>query len=384
MDFGRMERQQRFLTAVREQAMGWDLPFKLPGLISALFQNIATDLDANEILRLAKWGISLSGDSIRGITLRGSTPTINGASYVVATEDQMASAVTQLLYRTAPEDTVDTTDSTEGAEGVGSTDTTSSNGAEEESTTTTVPADVAGISLDIDGATGRIGEAGAAAMWLRSLGATVVTSADNAATAGQRSAVQYPTGMLADAKRVAAATGIAKVARTSKVDRVTVVMGEDFVLPAAFALAPGPDSVPDAAVWKQWAGLTPFAVEAPEYLPERYSFVLRYPDAAATYNIKTGGGEKPAFRMLYAAEGNSDQVLGITETAWLDAPAASKGLEVTHDGVVFTVVRNDTKVERVWWKRDGVLYFVSNTLSHWLDQDEMLKIAESMIAIPAQ
>ncbi len=30
-DFGRMERQQRFLNAVREQAMGWNLPFKLPG-----------------------------------------------------------------------------------------------------------------------------------------------------------------------------------------------------------------------------------------------------------------------------------------------------------------------------------------------------------------
>ncbi len=110
MDFGRMERQQRFMSALREQAMGWDLPFKLPGLISALFQNITTDLDANEILRLAKWGIGLNGDSIRGITLRGSTPTINGAAYVVATEDQIAHAVDQLLYQTAPDDTEGTTD----------------------------------------------------------------------------------------------------------------------------------------------------------------------------------------------------------------------------------------------------------------------------------
>jgi len=29
-----------------------------------------------------------------------------------------------------------------------------------------------------------------------------------------------------------------------------------------------------------------------------------------------------------------------------------------------------------------VLYFVSNTLSHWLSQDDMLKIAESMVVIP--
>ena len=75
-------------------------------------------------------------------------------------------------------------------------------------------------------------------------------------------------------------------------------------------------------------------------------------------------------------------MLGITETTWLDAPVAIKGLEVTHNGTVFTVVRNDTKVDQVWFKSDGVLYFVSNTLSHWLSQDDMLKIAESMVVIP--
>jgi len=137
-------------------------------------------------------------------------------------------------------------------------------------------------------------------------------------------------------------------------------------------------------MWRQWADQTPFAVEAPAYLPEGYSLVMHYPEAAATYDIDTGRGEKPAFRILYEAERNSDQVLGITGTTWLDAPAASEGLEVTYEGVVFTVVRNDTNVDRVWWKRDGVLYFVSNTLSHWLDQEEMLKMAESMIAIPRQ
>ena len=115
MDFGRMERQQRFMTALREQAMGWDLPFKLPGLISALFSNTTTDLDANEILRLTKWGIGLDGESIRGITLRGRTPTINGASYVVVTEDQLAHAVDQLLYVSTPTDSTDATGTSDGS-----------------------------------------------------------------------------------------------------------------------------------------------------------------------------------------------------------------------------------------------------------------------------
>ena len=103
MDFGRMERQQRFMTAVREQAMGWDLPFKLPGLISALFSNVTTDLDANDILKLATWGIRLNGDNIRQITLTGSTPTINGVSYVVVSDQAARARGQTVAERSAPD-----------------------------------------------------------------------------------------------------------------------------------------------------------------------------------------------------------------------------------------------------------------------------------------
>jgi LCP family protein required for cell wall assembly len=386
-DFGRMERQQRFMTALREQAMGWDLPFKVPGLISSLFGNITTDLDANEIIRLTKWGVGLSGDGIRGITLRGSTPTINGVSYVVATEEQLATAVSRLLYVSTPDsstNTTDVTDSTDTAAGDSTTSTSvDSYSGYSSSTTTTVPVDLAGVTVDVSGASGRTGEAVAAAAWLRSLGVTVGASADDSANAEPRSAIRYPTGMLAQAKQVAALTGVDDVTR-GNVARITLLLGEDFVLPAAFALPPSPDNVPDSVAWKQIAAGAPFAVQAPSYLPDGYAWIGKMPDQQATYDIKVGGGSKPALRMMYASASNGDQVMGITETTWLDAPAASKGLEITHNGVVFTVVRNDTKVERVWWKTGGVLYFVSNTLTHWLSQDDMLQIGESMIAIPAQ
>ncbi len=365
MDFGRMERQQRFMTALREQAMGWDLPFKLPGLISALFRNVATDLDTNEILRLARWGIGLSGDRIRGITLVGSTPNIGGASYVVVGDQQLAKAVDQLVNA---------------AELGSSTESTATSSS---STTTTEAVDVGGITVDVLGASGRAGEAGAAAEWLRSLGIAVGTAGDDSSKAVERSAIEYPSGVLAEARRVAKATGVRRVTRDS-VDRVTLLIGKDFMLPPQFALPPTPDTIPDAEMWKQTAAEAPFAVQAPSYLPSDYTWTRKMPDRRPAYDIKVGGGTKPAFRMLYALDSNADQVMGITETSWLDAPAASKGLAVTHDGTVFTVVRNDQKVERVWWTADGTLYWISNTLSHRLDQDEMLKIAESMIAIPAR
>ena len=394
MDFGRMERQQRFMSALREQAMGWDLPFKLPGLISALFSNIATDLDANQILRLTRWGVGLNGDDIRDITLKGDTPTIGGVAYVVATEDQLAHAVDQLLYQTAPDDSNGTTDSTEVAGSSGGTSSTTAGGSGSttstsggyssyaSSTTTTVPVDLSGITVDVAGASGRTGEAAAAADWLRSLKATVGGSTDTSGSAQEKSVIEYPSGMADQADKVASATDIGDKTRTSKVDRVTLLLGQDFVLPAAFALPTGPDNIPDAAIWKQWAAQVPYTIEGPSYLPDGYTWVRRFPDTYATYDIQVGGGTKPAFRMMYASGSNADQVMGITETTWLDAPVAIKGLEVTHNGTVFTVVRNDTKVDQVWFKSDGVLYFVSNTLSHWLSQDDMLKIAESMVVIP--
>ncbi len=363
MDFGRMERQQRFMTALREQAMGWNLPFKLPGLISALFRNVTTDLDTNEILRLATWGIRMSGDHIRTITLTGSTPTIGGAAYVVVSEKQLAKAVSQLLNAAESGPPSDST-------------TTSS------STTTTEAIDMSGMTVDVLGASGRAGEAGAAAEWLRSLGIAVGTTGDDPKGA-ERSAIVYPLGMLADARRMADASGVHRVQRGG-VDRVTLLVGKDFMLPPQFALPPSPDTIPDSELWKQTAAEALFAVQAPSYLPSGYAWTRKIPDHQPAYDIKVGGGTKPAFRMLYPLDTNGDQVMGITETSWLDAPAASKGLTVTHDGTVFTVVRNGQKVERVWWKADGVLYWVSNTLSHMLDQEEMLKIAESMISIPAR
>ncbi len=161
-------------------------------------------------------------------------------------------------------------------------------------------------------------------------------------------------------------------------------MGKDFSLPSQFAVPPTPETIPDADRWQEIADQVPFAVQAPGRVPSTFEWVGKMPKNDATYDIKVGGGTKPAFRVLYALKKNEDQVLGITETTWLDAPAASEGAEITRDGTVFTVVRTDRKIARVWWKADGVLYWVSNTLSYWLDQEEMLDIAESMIPIPAR
>jgi LCP family protein required for cell wall assembly len=377
MDFGRMLRQQRFLSALREQAMGWDLPLKLPKLINALFKNISTDLGANDVLKLAYWGIRLDGGRIRQVSLTGDTPTIDGVSYVVATDAALADAVRSFL--TAPGTGAATTDAVPG--------TTAGASGSSSTSTSVVTVDLSGIDVDVLNANGRAGEAAAAGEWLRSLGASVYTVGNAAQDIQKSSSVKYPSGMYAKAKLVAKAVGAESTSASSSVQRITVLLGDDFQLPSKFALPPSPDTVPGAGGWKTIAQTVPFAVQAPAYLPEGYAFVERMPPNGATYDIEVGGGTKPAFKMLYRLKvggSNTDQYMGITETTWLDAPAAGKGQEVKHDGTTFTIVGTNQKVDRIWWKADGVLYWVSNTLSYLLSREEMLAVAQSMLAIPGQ
>lgn len=369
LDFGRMERQQTFLSAMKEQAMGWDLPFKLPRLVSSLFSNVTTDLGANDILKLAYWAIGLDGENIRRIALTGAADELDGVAYVFVDDRALAEAVTAFLS----------------ASYGGSA--SSAGGSTAPSTTTTMVAapDLGDIEVDVLNANGRSGEAAAAGRFLSGLGATVVTVGNAGRTAAETS-VEYPAGMADEAEDVAAVLNAGSVERNTSRERVTVILGEDFVLPRDYALPPSPDNIPAAGGWKKIAQMVPYAVRAPAYLPEGYFFVERMPPQGATYGIKVGGGTKPAFKMLYRLKQHgqwTDQYMGITETTWLDAPAAAKGREVRHDGMTYTIVGSKDKVERVWWKADGVLYWVSNTLFHLLSEEELLAVARSMIYIPA-
>ncbi len=190
MDFGRMERQQRFLSELREQAVGWNLTLKLPGLVRALFSNITTDLVADDFIKLAWWLVGLDSSRIRQLTLVGDTATIAGASYVLLDEEALAKAVGELL--TPP------------VVGGGAAATTGEPAAGQATTTTTIAEpELEGLQIDLLSANGRGGEATAAAEWLTSLGATVV-EAGIAEEPADKTAVRYPSGLAADAERVAA------------------------------------------------------------------------------------------------------------------------------------------------------------------------------------
>lgn len=139
----------------------------------------------------------------------------------------------------------------------------------------------------------------------------------------------------------------------------------------------GVTGVPNKSMWTKAQAGVPFALEAPSYVCTGYSYDSKRPSSSGVYDIVAGDKSKPAVRMLYRYK-DSAMYIGVTATTWLDAPIAAKGTKVTFGGVDYTVVRSSNKVSQIWWKKDGVLYFISNNLFRGTKESELLKMAESM------
>ncbi|GAB4244674.1 MAG: hypothetical protein Kow00122_01140 [Thermoleophilia bacterium] len=365
MDFGRIVRQQRFLRAARDQISMWDAAREVPGLVGLLAENVRTDIGTGDALKLAYWGLKLRGSRIKQVDLAADTQEIGGGSYVVATEEAIRDAVRDLLR--PPEQVAPA--GTGGPAGTAAT-------VPAATTSTTGPprVDLTGITVEVLNGNGRQGEAAGAAAWLKSMGASVVRVGDAAGHDTALTRVVYPADKLGAAKLVARAVGGAVLTETAA-GRITVVLGRDFTLPEAFRPSPTLDQIPDAARWKALAKKVPFRLMAPASLPPGFT----YRDSRV-YQIETAEGPRPAVKVMYRMAGR-DLYMGIMQTTFTDAPAAAEGEAVVIDGTTFTVVSADGKVDRVWWTRDGVLYWVSNTLFYDLDRAQLLAVAASTLPV---
>ena len=322
-DFGRIDRQQRFLRAAKEQALGWDLVIKGPQLVSLLASNVSTEISTAEALRLVVWAIGLNGSRIKQVYLEVGAATVDGVSYIVATDEAVQAAISDLVVapggkpasvspmvaRVAPDLAAEQRSTATAA-------TTTS--------TTAGTADLTQVSVDVLNANRRTGEAAVAADRLRAVGATVDKVGD-ADRMEEQTIVAYPSGKKETAAEVAKVVGGGSLEADTTVKVITVFLGADFDP----AMDPDdPDAggtIPDQGEWKALAGLRPFALMAPSYIPRGFEYKDR-----RTYEIDTDSGPKPALKMVYQFEG-SDQYLGIMETTFIDAPAALDGEKVTQE-----------------------------------------------------
>ncbi len=103
-DFTRIVRQQMFLREMKRELAGSATLTSLPrflSVMSILSHNVTSDISSlGKLYGIVSLALSLNTHHIYQTHIDGSTPTINGVSYVVATSQQVHAAVRQFLHPT--------------------------------------------------------------------------------------------------------------------------------------------------------------------------------------------------------------------------------------------------------------------------------------------
>jgi len=96
-DFGRMQRQQKFLKAVAAEALQVQSLFKLPRLLEEAASHVRTDLSLAQVWALGRLAATINPDHVSTVTLQGRGVTIGGVSYVSLDEEQLAETIRRYL-----------------------------------------------------------------------------------------------------------------------------------------------------------------------------------------------------------------------------------------------------------------------------------------------
>jgi len=98
-DIGRIERQQKFLRAVADQAVSIGTIFKLPSLISEIRESTNTNLTLREMLALAKVAKDIKVSKMETAMVPGTPVYIDGISYWEPDEEETFELVDKFLAR---------------------------------------------------------------------------------------------------------------------------------------------------------------------------------------------------------------------------------------------------------------------------------------------
>lgn len=374
MDFGRMQRQQLFLREAKRQFASMSTVFKIPEIAGLVARNVATSLSTNDIISLAFFALRLDSSRIKHLSVIGDPQEINGVSYVIVSPESIANAVRE--YRSAPVGSGQAAASAEGgdtgiqeSQSQSASDSTSPTSAEES-------IDLSGTKVEVLNGNRRTGQAAAAASILRAAGAVIVSVGD-APTTQELTSVVYPSGLEAQARAVAKCLRVGKIIMDTGLDHIKVILGYDFNVEYDRVVSPGPSGIIYEDEYKALQTMVSFPMLGPTFIPAGYRYVDR-----RVYEIDAGAqGRFPAVKTIYKF-GVEDQYLGIMQTTFVDAPIASPGEKIVVEGVTFTVVGTASATDRVWWNKNGVLYWVSNTLSHLVSREDLLRVATSMVPVP--
>jgi LCP family protein required for cell wall assembly len=88
-DLGRVKRQQKFIKTLLQELIAYKNILKFPRLLPEIAENIKTDLDLNQAIKLANRLKSVEIEEINTFTLPGKAGKIAGVSYILPEEEEI-------------------------------------------------------------------------------------------------------------------------------------------------------------------------------------------------------------------------------------------------------------------------------------------------------
>ncbi len=96
-DLGRIQRQQKLISAMIDKVMNLESMTKIPSMITSLIDHIDTDMSPNEIIFLTKLMKNIDRSKIWIETIQGEPQYIDGVSYLVADTEKIKNRVKYLI-----------------------------------------------------------------------------------------------------------------------------------------------------------------------------------------------------------------------------------------------------------------------------------------------
>jgi LCP family protein required for cell wall assembly len=353
-DFTRMQRQQLFLRELQRQSGRWSGDWgKVVRLIRAITRRTRSDLDSLRKLEpLVELAFQVDTSRVSTVHVEGSTPLINGVSYVAASRGEIAGAVERFLHPDqAP-----------------------------------IQASAASVSkrlylVTVHGA----GDAAVrkAAAGLAAKGYTVASATD-ASSPGRVTVVYAPKALKAQATLLGGMLWPSDVRLVKRApgakDGIVVFLGSsatgDLATVSSASSGSGTSLVQGVRTgWSSWrnlAGQTPLRLQAPTAWASGSAW-----DQFRHYSVTTTSGRRVAAAVA-VAETPGYGYWSVQALRWTDPPAVKHptASQTIHDRT-YRLFYEGSHLHMVAWTDRGTLYWVLNTLDDQLPDKVLLGLAVS-------
>ncbi|RPI05053.1 MAG: LytR family transcriptional regulator, partial [Actinobacteria bacterium] len=356
-DFTRMQRQQLFLKEMQRQSGRWSGDWsRVLRLIKSVTAETTSDIDSlKKLAPIVRLVFAVNTSNVNTVHVEGSTPMIDGVSYVEATEDEIAQAAAEFTDPTKRPVTNSGPKISQKMYEVTVHNTTQIQGL-----ATSVADQLAAIgyrtAVGVDAP-----ESPATATQIYAPKALT----DHARTLGD---TLWPSEVHIVERSPGLASGI-RVFVGSQFDG-TIDAPEEQAVEQTMTIEE--DQLYDLASWQQLDADTPISLQ----MPTVWSPGLTY-DEFLAYKVETTGGKK-SHATVTVGKTPQGGYFSIQTMRWLNPPAIDNpSAKRVIGGTKYLYFYEGKHVHMISWRRGNTLYWVLNTLDNELDNEFMTALATS-------